>query len=324
VSDLVSIGIAQYPIERLASWEDYRDKLGKWVGEAAAHGAQLLVFPEFAGMELGSITDRRSIADRRSPARHLLGPLPVDLDDRRSGPNLAWEASSIEALLPRFQAVHAELAHRHDVYILAGSLSVQQPDGTLRNTAFFFSPEQTMGWQDKIVPTRWEREVGGITGGNQVKVFQTRFGPVGITICYDVEFPIIARCQAEAQARIILAPCCTDSLRGYHRVRVGARARALENQAYVIQAPALGSAPWSEVICNPVGSAGAYAPPDLGARENGVIVQGPLNMPQWVYADLDLAAIQRIRGDRVIANQDEWLIQLSAGPAVHGILNPIS
>jgi predicted amidohydrolase len=104
-----------------------------------------------------------------------------------------------------------------------------------------------------------------------------------------------------------MVPCCADSARGYHRVRVGARARALENQAYVIQSPQIGEATWSRILTVGVGTAGIYAPPDLGPRVDGVIAQGPEGVPQWVYADLDLGAIDRLRGsDSVIANESEW------------------
>jgi predicted amidohydrolase len=167
-----------------------------------------------------------------------------------------------------------------------------------------------------MVLTRWEREVWEMRGGDEVRVFDTDFGPVGIDICYDVEFPVIARRQAEANARIILAPCCCDSLRGYYRVRVGARARALENQGYVVQAAAIGNANWLPAIERCAGFAGIYAPPDLGPRENGVIAQGALDRPGWVYADLDLTAIDRIRGSDVMANVREWNAHMQVGPAV--------
>jgi predicted amidohydrolase len=151
-----------------------------------------------------------------------------------------------------------------------------------------------------------------------VRIFDTEFGPVGVDICYDVEFPIVARRQAEAGARIILAPCCCDSLRGCHRVRVGARARALENQAYVVQSPAIGDADWIPTFGTCVGFAGVYGPPDLGPRESGVLAEGEIGRPGWIYADLDLAAVDRIRGGAAIANRGEWTAHIAIGAAVRG------
>ena len=314
----IRVAAAQYPIERLQRWEDVHAKLARWTQEAVTAGARLLVFPEYSGLEIASLADQRSTKDRRSPERHTAGPLPVARPDRRGEPSLEWETGVLQPFLPGFLALHSELAARHSIYILAGSLPVRHSDGTLRNTAYFFAPDGSVSSQDKIVVTRWEREVWGMTGGDEVRVFDTDMGPIGIAICYDVEFPIIARRQAEARARIILAPCCTDSLRGYYRVRVGARARALENQAYVIQSPVLGETPRSSVIAKCVGFAAIYAPPDLGPRENGVVVEGPLNVPQWIYGDLDLNAVDRIRNDGVIANATEWAAHVRIGPAVKG------
>src|SRR3546814_9016649 len=70
--------------------------------------------------------------------------------------------------------------------------------------------------------TRFEREAWIITGGAALKVFDLDLGgPVplraGITICYDVEFPLIARAMAAAGADLILCPSCTDTLAGANR-----------------------------------------------------------------------------------------------------------
>jgi predicted amidohydrolase len=212
---------------------------------------------------------------------------------------------------------------RHGVCILAGSLPVRRRKDELRNRAYFFAADGTMGYQDKMVPTRWEREYWGVSRGEQVRIFETDFGPVGVTICYDVEFPFIARLQAQAGARIVLAPCCCESLRGYHRVRVGARARATENQAYVIQAPSIGEATWSRVISTSVGMAAVYGPPDLGPNLDGVIAEAQGQSPQWVYADLDLGAIDRLRsGNGAIANQDQWDAHLEHREVNRAVFEP--
>jgi predicted amidohydrolase len=314
----IRIAAAQYPIEQIEKWDHFRMKLRRWVSEAVDNRAQLLVFPEYGAMELASMFQRRRLGDRCSAARHTLGSLPVTSTERHERPRLEREANVLQSLLPAYRALHAELAEQYGVYILASSIPVRGTDGALRNTAYFFAPNRTMGWQEKIVLTRWERECWGITGGNEVRYFNTGFGPIGIAICYDIEFPLIARAQAEAKARIILAPCCTHSLRGYHRVQVGARARALENQAYIVQSPTIGEAPWSMAVAVNVGSAGFYAPPDLGPKEDGIIILGSLNLPQWIYADLDLAAIDQIRQNGSLANQEDWAGHVGIGSAVAG------
>jgi hypothetical protein len=55
-----------------------------------------------------------------------------------------------------------------------------------------------------------------------------------------------------------------------------------------------------------LGFAGVYAPPDLGLREDGVLSEGPVDVPQWVYAELDLRPIEGIRWNGRVANHDHW------------------
>lgn len=313
--EVVRVASAQYRIEPASSWDALDGKLSSWVSDAANAGARLLVFPEYAAMELVGLVENR-VAERRSPHRHLLGPLPVNLADRRRDPSLIWATDEIQRHVPKYLSLVAALAVRHRTYILAGSLPVRQNDGSLTNTAFFFAPDGGMSSQDKMVLTRWEREVWNMRAGEEVRVFETEFGAVGVNICYDVEFPNVARMQAEARARIILTPCCCDSLRGCYRVRVGARARALENQAYVVQSPAIGNADGVPTFGRCVGFAGIYGPPDLGPRESGVIAQGQEGQAGWVYGDLDLTAIDRIRGGKAVANSIEWTAHVKIGPAV--------
>lgn len=206
-------------------------------------GARLLVFPEYGAMELAAL-DPASMSDLQGSLRFVAG------------------------LAPQIDAHHRALAAAHDVHILAASLPCPLPDGCVVNRARLFTPGGQMGHQDKIVMTRFERERWGISGGTAIRLFRTAIGLIGISICYDIEFPMIARAQAQAGATLILAPSCTDSMQGYWRVRIGAQARALENQCFVAQAPTVGMAPWSPVLDENYGAAGLFAPPD-GRRAGG-------------------------------------------------------
>ena len=154
--------------------------------------------------------------------------------------------------------------------------------------------------------TRFENEQWLITAGEEIKVLDSAFGKIGVNICYDSEFPMIARRQVESGANLILVPSCTDTLAGYHRVRIGCQARALENQCYVVQSPTVGLAPWSEAVDVNVGAAAVYTPVDYGYPDDGVLAIGKLNDTRWVYADIDLAAISVVRDSGQVFNYRDW------------------
>ena len=90
--------------------------------------------------------------------------------------------------------------------------------------------------------TRFENEQWLIKSGKELKCFDTEYGKIAINICYDSEFPMLARKQVEAGCVLILVPSCTDTLAGFHRVKIGCQARALENQCYVVQSLLVGDA----------------------------------------------------------------------------------
>lgn len=293
MSACVQIAAAQFPALALKSWEQAETVIGQWVAEAAAHGAQLLVFPEYASMTL---------AAQFSPAER---------DD------LQAQLQALQALHARYLQLHAQLAKAHRIHLLAGSFPVLV-DGHYRNRAHLFAPSGASGWQDKWTMTRFEAEHWGITAGESLKVFDTSLGRIGINICYDIEFPLLARAQVEAGATLILAPSCTDTVAGYWRVRIGAQARALENQCVVVQAPLVGVAPWSPAIDINHGAAGVYTPPDRGLPDTGTIAIGEWDQSQWLYAEVDPARLDAVRREGDVFNHRDWMHQpgLGSSPSV--------
>jgi predicted amidohydrolase len=277
-----SIALAQYPLDWLDDFSAYEAKLERWVNEAARAGNRLLVFPEYAGIELASLAGRGAAAD------------------------LARSIEAVSDVLPEADALHQRLAQRHGVYILAGSAPQRRPDGAVRNVARLFAPNGSAGRQEKIMMTRFERERWGITGGHELTVFDIGAARIGIAICYDVEFPLISRALVEAGAELILSPSCTDAVHGYWRVRIGAQARALENQCLVAQASLVGEVDWSPAVDVNRGAAGIYGPPDLGFPENGVLAEGAMDQPGWVEAELDLDAIAQVREEGQVFNHRNW------------------
>jgi predicted amidohydrolase len=117
------------------------------------------------------------------------------------------------------------LAKQHNLYIVAGLL--ERDRHLVYNVAVLIGPEgNLLGKYRKICLPRGEIE-GGIAPGNEYPVFETRFGKVGMMICYDGFFPEVARKLAGNGAEVIAFPVwgCNPML---------AAARACENHVYVV------------------------------------------------------------------------------------------
>ena len=281
-----TIAAAQYPIEQLASWADYTAKLIAWVEAAAAGGAALAVFPEYGAIELAALE-------------------PASMGD------LAGSLESVAALANQVDALHADLARRHRLHILAASMPVRTGDRFV-NRARLFAPSGKVGVQDKLIMTRFEREEWFVSASGPLRLFETELGKVGINICYDSEFPLLARAQVEAGMELLLVPSCTDTLHGYWRVRLGTQARALEGQCYAVQSPTVGSAPWSPAVDANHGAAGIYGPPDKGMPADGVIALGNVDAAQWLFGEVDLARVAQLRADGGVLNSRRWAEQPGA------------
>jgi len=281
VTTMLKLAAAQYPIDQLARWSDFRDKVTRWVAEAAGEGARLLVFPEYFSIEITSIF-----------GEEVYSSLPLQLE-------------KLQRTLADFLALFRELAQTHHVHICAGSYPVREGEDYY-NRSYFFWPNGHCEFQEKLQMTRFENEHWHVSAGSGLKVFATEFGKLAINVCYDSEFPHYARQQAERGATLILVPSCTDTEAGYYRVRIGCQARALENQCYVVQASLVGNAEWSEAVDVNCGAAAIYTPVDRGFPNDGVLAIGEYNRVQWVYADLDLAAVDTVRREGQVFNYRDW------------------
>ena len=111
---------------------------------------------------------------------------------------------------------------------------------------------------------------------------------------------------------MILVPSCTERVSGYHRVRTGAMARALENTVATVQSPTVGDAPWSPAVDFNAGAAGIFVPSEHGVSDTGVIAEGTLNAAQWVAGTVDLERLRRLRTTGEMRNYADWSVQPGA------------
>ncbi len=278
----MKIATAAYPIDFHSRWNDYVGKLRVWIRSAAEQGADLLVFPEYGGLELASLAGEENVRD------------------------LQRSTDAVTARIKDVDDLHGSLAREFKVHICAASAPMRRDGGTTVNRARLFAPDGSFGTQDKLVLSRFEREDWGLKGGAGARVFDTALGKIGILLGYDVEFPAVARAMAEAGAEILLAASANTSLAGYWRVRIGAMARAFESQCVVAHAVTIGTAEWLVAAEKGVGAAAVFGPADTGFPDDGVIVLGKMDTAGWTYAEIDRAAIAKVRAEGVARTLTDW------------------
>ena len=266
----VRVAAVQYFMRKVQSYQDFVDQVAGLVETAAGYRCDMVVFPEYFTLQLLTLKDTKR-------------PVPAQVRD------LARDA-------PRFIETMGGLAKEHGIYIVAGTTPVLAVDDeTLTNESFFFSPSGEHAVQGKMHMTRWETEEWGVTPHDSLKVFDTAFGKVAVLICYDVEFPELAREAARRGAYIIVAPSCTDDRNGFLRVRYCAHARCVENQLYVIHTGTVGSLPQIPAISLNYGQAGILTPCDYPFARDGILSEGVANQESMVIGDLDLGLVEQSR-----------------------------
>ena len=278
----MKIAAAAYPLDFLSDWESYETKLGDWVVRAANDGADLLVFPEYGAMELASLGGVDVAADLEASLHEVMRHETAVMD------------------------LHCTLAQKHRVHILGASGPAWAQAPRPVNRAILYGPTGVIGHQDKQIMTRFEREDWDIAPGQGLRVFDTALGKLGIIICYDAEFPLLARALVENGAEILLVPSATEALAGYTRVKVGAMARALENQCVAVHSPTVGAAEWCPAVDANTGAAAIYGPADLGFPDTGILAQTALNAPGWAMADIPPDAVARVRQQGAVLNHAHW------------------
>lgn len=285
----MKVAVAKYPIQAPADFTAFAQRQAAVLGDAAAQGAHIAVLPEYLSLELAATFDAATQAD------------------------LHASLAAIQSYRDAWLALYADLAKTLDLHIVAGTFLLAKANGRYRNRCDVFTPHGAHLWQDKLQLTGFEKGLGVIDGGDALTVFDVDGVRAGVAVCYDSEFPLPVRAQAEAGARLLLVPSCTDTEAGATRVRVGCLARALENRVFVAQSVTAGEAAWSPALDINTGEAAIFAPMDRGLPADGVVVQTSGDQV-WAFADLDFDALERSRDDAQVANDRDWAGQLK--PAI--------
>lgn len=258
----------QYFIRPVTSFEQFAEQVTGLVDTAADYNCHLVVFPEYFTIQL------LTLGNIRKP--------------------IAEQVNELADYLPRYLELMTGLARKNSVYIVGGTIPVKEGDA-IYNHAFVFGPNGGYGVQGKLHMTRFENEEWFVKPSRGLRVFETDFGVMAVAICYDVEFPEMARAAARMGAHILCVPSCTDDRQGFLRVRYCAQARAIENQMYVIHSCTVGSLPMVPAVSLNYGQASILTPSDFPFSRDGLLAEGIPNQETMVVGELNLATILTTR-----------------------------
>ncbi|MEI7429250.1 MAG: carbon-nitrogen hydrolase family protein [Betaproteobacteria bacterium] len=178
------------------------------IAEAAAHGAELVALPEY--FPIMGLRESDKVA-----VREAYGTGPI-------------------------QDFLAAAAKQHGIWLIGGSLplNASSPDKML-NSSLVFNPQgERVARYDKIHLFGFQKgkerynESATIEAGSQPMAFETPFGRVGVTICYDIRFPELYRALGEVDLMVVPAAFTETTGRAHWEILL--RARAIENQCYVL------------------------------------------------------------------------------------------
>lgn len=260
----IRLGLVQWQMRLYENIDAFFDQVEFFVDAVSDYGADFVLFPEFFN----------------SP---LMSPYN-DLPEREAMQMLAGETSKIVDKLQQF-------AVSYNVNIIAGSMPVKERN-KLYNVSYLCHRNGSLDFHKKVHITPNESKYYGMVGGNEIKVFDTDCGKVGLLICYDVEFPELGRILADQGMQILFVPFMTDTQNGYLRVRTCAQARAIENECYVAIAGSVGNLPRVNNMDIQYSQSAVFTPSDFAFPNNAIKAEATPNTEMVLIADVDLYALK--------------------------------
>ncbi len=204
----MTLRIAQLQLPVFASKEDTYTHVTAACEKAAAEGADLIALPEMFCC----------------PYEVQNFPLYAE---KEGGPT--WQFAS-------------DLARRLGIYLSAGSMPEADEEGRVYNTAYVFDRKGKQIAKHRKMHLFDINVKGGqvfqesltLTPGNEVTIFDTEFGRMGLCICYDFRFPELSRLMALEGAQIILVPAAFNMTTGPAHWELTFRSQALYNQVFTV------------------------------------------------------------------------------------------
>ncbi len=272
--NMVRIGTVQWQMRRVDSVDELLHQVEFFVDAVADYKADFVVFPEFFNVPLMALVDQANSVEAMRAMADYTEQLALEIE---------------------------KMAVRYNINIVGGSMPVYE-EPHLYNVAYLFRRDGTLDTQYKLHITPTERRLWNLTGGDRLKVFDTDAGKIGILICYDVEFPELARLQAARGMQLLFVPFWTETKNGYLRVRRCAQARAIENECYVAISGSVGNLPKVDNVNVHYAQTAVFAPSDFAFPHDAVISESTPNTETMLIVDVDLSKLAELRNAGAVRN----------------------
>ncbi|HET7301661.1 MAG TPA: carbon-nitrogen hydrolase family protein, partial [Oleiagrimonas sp.] len=274
--DSVRVASVQYQQRPIASFGDFAAQVEYFTDIAADYNSDFVAFPELITLQLLSTED------------YELSPFDT--------------IRKLSEYTPEVKKLFSRLAVDYNINIIAGSHPTEQPNGDIHNVCYVCLRDGSIHEREKLHPTPSERNVWNITGGENAAVIPTDCGPIGVMICYDTEFPEVARHLVDQGALMLFVPFCTDVREGYLRVRYCAQARAIENQCYIVMSGNVGNLPRVNNFDIQYGQSCILTPSDFPFARDGIAADSTPNIETVLFADLRLESLATARNSGTVQN----------------------
>ena len=274
VVNLVRLGLVQYPMRAVSSWDEFAVQCRFFVDVAADNHVDFAVFPELFTLQLSSLV---AAGEPAATARKLA------------------------KLTPDVIRLFSELSLKFHLNIVGGSHFVLENDD-LYNVSFVFLRDGRIAKQYKLHITPSEKRWWGLKGGDRVEVLDTDRGRIAVLICYDVEFPELVRIAVQKGAQILFVPFNTNDRAGYLRVRYCAQARCIENHVYTAIAGCVGMLPFVDNADIHHAQSAIFTPSDIGFAREGIANESSPAVETVLIHDVDTELLRRHRVTGTVQN----------------------
>ncbi len=271
---VVRLGLVQWQMRPYRNIEELMEQAEFFVDALSGYKSDFALFPEFFNAPLMAKYNKLSEPDA---IRALSG--------------------YTEGIVNEF----SRLSVTYNINIITGSMP-EIIDGNLHNTGYLCKRDGSLERYEKIHITPDEDRVWGLKGGNDIRVFDTDCGKIGILICYDVEFPELGRLLADDGMKILFVPYLTDTQNAYARVRYCAQSRAIENECFVAITGSVGNLPNVQNMDIQYSQSMVFTPCDFPFPVNGIKSEATPNTEMILISDVDLDLLTELHNFGSVRN----------------------